>query len=108
MLPSTNVAIRFLTRNDLGLLEAPDDWPTAVLIVNGVATATNVVVNIESTGKYKASWSNGAWSHGDVLQLEVTVAYDSQTYVTIVWDGEINTANSGAEFAKIAAINTQS
>ncbi len=95
MLPSTAANVRILIKDDLGFLAAPTDDPTALLLRNGSDSGVTVVLTEVSEGIYTASWTNGAWSHGDELQLQVTAEFGSQTYVSIAWEGSIDVASSG-------------
>lgn len=89
--PNQAVTVGFRVKNSSGALVNADSTPTATVYRNGVATAlVATVTSGGSTGRYTAAWTNGAYSAGDQLQLEVTATVSGTTYTALVWEATVD------------------
>lgn len=95
-LASTAESTEFTTSDPAtGELTDADSAPTATLRRNESASGVTVTITNLETGRYRASWTNGAWSAGDRLLLVVSATIGGTTYKETVWEGKIDAlANS--------------
>lgn len=85
-----DMALTFRNEDDTGILTNTDSLPTAVLYVNGaIDSAITITITNISTGTYKAAFTMGDYSDGDIWELVVTAVIDGITYSRIVKEGYI-------------------
>lgn len=87
----------FTTVNSSRVATDADSLPTAILRRNGTSSGVTVTIANLTTGRYSASWTNGAWTTGDHLALDVTAIVGGTTYNLLIPVGWIDSTIAAVE-----------
>ena len=91
---SASSVVLFHVEGTDGTLVDADSLPSGKVYRNGADSGVTVTVaSVTGTGKYSASWTNGAWDNGDAIQLEIDATVDGTSYARIVSEGVIDAEN---------------
>lgn len=92
--PGETVTLRYGAEQD-NLPVTPDSAPTAVLYRNGAASV--VTPSVSATDKpeeFTFTFTVGAWSTGDILQIRATVVIEGETYIKPIWEARVDSSVS--------------
>lgn len=89
------IKITFRNEDDSGILSDADLLPTAVLYNDGsIDSSVTVTIARLSEGVYRASWTMGDYTEGDIWELVVDAVVDGIEYSRIVKEGYIGEENT--------------